>query len=358
MRWGLPEFHGTDRGGQFTTKLDEVCRLWNELRPGPSRPPLTRRSKNRLYNKLCGKWSPNDLSGEAEAIIWNWASDPDSFFRPSDHDPDISTHSMLDSVCRLLNHLQKTRTTVDPVRWRLLLCFLVEFVDEQIAGVSDPAEISLLLVQAKLVSPGLEQLLVVHLKKWLSAGRRYMSLANELGGLGALLVLPDFRPTYFEEHYHPTGGDRPGIIQRLKGQVPGAASLKRGDRDAYEVADTLRQHLRTKCPMSFLSCDPSSRRGMSRKTALIRRPRIHRASRVRTPTPRRPTVYHPPGTPSPTRRPMSEFVHLWQVPSSTGQSPWGGNVLTPDDASSTQLSFPNEDDCHQIFPGSSAPLVF
>jgi hypothetical protein len=64
----------------------------------------------------------------------------------------------------------------------------------------------------------LEQLLVVHLKKWLSAGRRYMSLANELGGLGALLVLPDFRPTYFEEHYHPTGGDRPGIIpRRLEG---------------------------------------------------------------------------------------------------------------------------------------------
>ncbi|KAJ6126068.1 hypothetical protein N7471_010561 [Penicillium samsonianum] len=195
------------------------------MRPGASRPPLNRycRNENRLYNQLCEEWSPNDLSPEAFAIIWNWAIDPNSFHQvattpivgPGDHDPDISTRSMLDSV----------------------------------------------------FSPGLEQMLAVNLLKWPKAGRRNMSLINELGGFG--------------------GGSSP---PRLRPEIIGR--LKRGDRNAYEVADALRQHWLENCPTSFLSCDPSERRGGREAVALV-----------------------------------------------DGQSPWGGNDLALDRASLTQLSF-------------------
>ncbi|KAJ5249428.1 hypothetical protein N7524_011744 [Penicillium chrysogenum] len=350
----LDDIHEFIFDEEFAAEMDGVCELWNELRTSPSRPPLNRnrygknksrrtnenkrkRSKNRLYNQLCDKWSPKNLSPEAEAIIWNWAIDPESFFfyrvattpivGPSDDSPEIATPSMLDSVCRLLNHLD-THITVDSIRWRLLLCFLVEFVDEQIAGVSGTADICLLLVQAKLVSPGLERTLAANLPKWLKAGRRYLSLANELGGWGGSCPPPCLRSDYTY---------RFAIIQRLKMQVPKAANYKRqDDRNAYEVADALHQYWLENCPTSFLSYDPFEVRGK-------------------------------PTTPPPAGGTMGGEFPLWQVPrdpSPAGQSRWDGGNLTPDGASTTQLSFissdgiiPNGDDCRLIFPGSSAPLV-
>ncbi|KAF3012078.1 hypothetical protein E8E15_001514 [Penicillium rubens] len=389
----LDDIHEFIFDEEFAAEMDGVCELWNELRTSPSRPPLNRnrygknksrrtnenkrkRSKNRLYNQLCDKWSPKNLSPEAEAIIWNWAIDPESFFfyrvattpivGPSDDSPEIATPSMLDSVCRLLNHLD-THITVDSIRWRLLLCFLVEFVDEQIAGVSGTADICLLLVQAKLVSPGLERTLAANLPKWLKAGRRYLSLANELGGWGALVLLPAFGRTTYEHHYHPIGQTyRSAIIQRLKMQVPKAANYKRqDDRNAYEVADALHQYWLENCPTSFLSYDPFEVRG---KPTVCRRPRNpDTPPRIPTTSSRRRGTHRAPQTPPPAGGTMGGEFPLWQVPrdpSPAGQSRWDGGNLTPDGASTTQLSFissdgiiPNGDDCRLIFPGSSAPLV-
>ncbi|KAJ6126083.1 hypothetical protein N7471_010576 [Penicillium samsonianum] len=344
----------------FAARMDKVCELWYELRISPSPRPLNRyryhknknkrKTKNRLYNQLYDEWCPKDLSPEAEAIIWNWAIRPDSFFfnqvattpivGPSDHSPEIATRSMLDSVCRLLNHLD-TQFTVDSIRWRLLLCFLTEFVDEQIAGVSSTAEICLLLVQRKLVSPELEQTLAANLSKLLKAGRGYLSLAKELGGWGSLVHLPPFGRTTYEHHYHPAGQTyRFAIIQRLKMQVPKAANYKRqDDRNAYEVADALRQSEEIR-PWSG---------GQETPTPLL--------------------AYRDDVTPiAPHRRlprPAGQWVGsspLWQdprYPSPADQSRWDSGDLTPDGASTTQHSFitPNGDDCHLIFPGSPAPLV-
>lgn len=267
---------------------------------------------------------------------------------------------MLDSVVRLLNRLD-TEITVNHVRSRLLLCFLVEFVDEQIAGVSDTAEICRLLVQAKLVSPGVEPTLAASLPKWLGAGRRYMSLADELGGWGALLLLPNFAPTTYEHHYHPVGRRyRSLIIQRLRRKVPAAAREKRsGGPNAYEVADALRQHWRKERPLSFLSCDPSRRRDRSAgQSTQRRRPGRGNARRGSTVDRRGRGSPQSPQTPSVVSESMGEEVPSWQVPLPTAQSPWDGSDPERDDTSTTQLSFlAQADDCRLIFPGSSAPLV-
>ncbi|KAJ5742610.1 uncharacterized protein N7511_011342 [Penicillium nucicola] len=343
------ELHELTYDNEFAAEVDKCERLWETALLRTLRFPFKRDRKghNRLYERLCKDWTPNELGPEAEAVIWYWAIEPDTFFAPTPIvDPDHATPCMLDSVCRLLNHLA-TQTKVDVVRWRLLLCFLVEFVDERITGTSNADHIVHLLIQAKLISPGVQHMLSVNLVKWPKAGRRYVSLANGLGGWGALVYLPAFAPSHYEEHYHPDGMDQSRIIQCLQEQVPTTASLKRNDWNAYEVANALRQHWRRKCPTSFFHCDPCGHQGSAR-------PRRVRRPRKRRQTPRN-GVYPPPRTPLPA---MGEEVSTWQAPSPMGQSPWGSGDPMPDRAS-PQLSFlaPSDDDC-RVFPtSSSTPLV-
>ncbi|KAJ6065784.1 hypothetical protein N7444_001437 [Penicillium canescens] len=217
-----------------------------------------------------------------------------------------------------------------------------------------------LLVQENLVSRGLMQ--YKQLTDWRKAGSKYLALANELGGWGALVFLPALARTDYESHYHPTSKDmtkehqRRIIIQRLREKVPQAASReRRGGRNAYEVVEALREHWRSKFSTIILDCDLYGRQETSttlncRQYDPTTKPYRFRQSRIAKQT------SHP-RTPLPA---MGEDVPLWQAPSSIVQSPWGDSELTPDGASTTQLSFPtsNDDDCRRVFPSSSSmPLV-
>ncbi|KAJ6019802.1 hypothetical protein N7499_003097 [Penicillium canescens] len=333
---------------EFTDAAAECGHLWNMALRGGVQAPFdlscdelscdetwagdqtkTKPKPNRLYENLCEKkWAPFELCQEAEETVWKWADNPDSFFDYTTESTAGSTPSMLDSVCRLLNHIE-VQDQINTIRRRLLLCFLAEFVNERIQCAGTMGNMIALLVEANLVSPGSMQ--DKQVRDWRTAGGKYLALGKELGGLGSILCIPPCAPSDYETHYHPRskGHEREEIIQLLQEQVLPAARRKRQDgRNAYEVVDVLRKHWRKKCPKIMFGRNLNGRQ----ETSTTKHCRI-RQSRTSPQTSR-------PGTPPPeTRPPMDEMVLQWRFPPSASQSPGDSSYLASGGVSPTQLSF-------------------
>jgi hypothetical protein len=78
------------------------------------------------------------------------------------------------------------------VRWRLSLLFIMETVDSKSADISNMEVLVNLLIQHSFISVESHADAVCNLSIWLSAGRKYKVLADELGGRGALVYLLDY----------------------------------------------------------------------------------------------------------------------------------------------------------------------
>ncbi|RAH80874.1 hypothetical protein BO86DRAFT_121370 [Aspergillus japonicus CBS 114.51] len=85
------------------------------------------------------------------------------------------------------------------------------------------------------------------IRAWVGYGERYESLANDLGGLGALYILPDLGGESFWKRKLPKSADNQGrisIIQKLKQQDIPAEATRRGlhiiaDDEVKSILDPL-----------------------------------------------------------------------------------------------------------------------
>jgi hypothetical protein len=154
-------------------------------------------NQNRLYSQLRREHKVKVLEETAEDEIWSWGIQPEKFYECGSSAMAARTRpnsKPLDAIISLLIYL-KSQMYVDVVRWRLSLLFIAETVDGKFADISDTEVLVNLLVQHSFISVESRADAVCNLSIWLSAGRKYKVLADELGGRGALVYLPDYACT-------------------------------------------------------------------------------------------------------------------------------------------------------------------
>ena len=181
--------------GQFKlTKqfANALFKLWEDL-PDKWRRRLT--VKGNPLKASLEKADPKHvvLTEEARKIIWGWGDSPAKFLTSSVQEislEEVERVAPFDPIVRLMLNLQIS-IIIDQIRWRVTLTLTAQLVEKYGNEVEDPAEIANILVQSGLVSVAYYDKLVLHLPTWVLGGRKYGTLADELGGLGALIFLPE-----------------------------------------------------------------------------------------------------------------------------------------------------------------------
>ncbi|KAK9604845.1 hypothetical protein V6Z93_002793 [Aspergillus fumigatus] len=234
-------------------------------------------NQNRLYSQLRREHKVKVLEESAENEIWSWGVQPEKFYECGSSAMAASSRpnsKPLDAIISLLTYL-KSQMYVDVVRWRLSLLFIAETVDGKFADISDTDVLVNLLVQHSFISVESRGDAVGNLSIWLRAGRKYKVLADELGGRGALVYLPDYSCTTYEEHFHPTGEDGQGVIDILKKSVPNAAAqMRKSNLNAHSIADAIYFHKFKNFQVTFVTFSPKSHetaKGRSAKRVRRRR---------------------------------------------------------------------------------------
>ncbi|KAF4207292.1 hypothetical protein CNMCM8927_003566 [Aspergillus lentulus] len=254
------------------------CELWETI-PTKWRSRL-KMNQNRLYSQLRKERKEHKvkvLEESAENEIWSWGVQPEKFYQCGSSAMAARTgpnSKPLDAIISLLTYL-KSQMYVDVVRWRLSLLFIAETVDGKFADISDTEVLVDLLVQHSFISDESRGDAVRNLSIWLRAGRKYKVLADELGGRGALVYLPHYACTTYEEHFHPAGEDGRGVIDILQRSVPDAAAQKRKcNLNAHSIADTIYFHKFEVFQVTFVNFSPKSHeRAKERPAKRVRRRR-------------------------------------------------------------------------------------
>ncbi|KAF7589603.1 hypothetical protein BBP40_004063 [Aspergillus hancockii] len=250
------------------------CDLWDNI-PNKWKARL-KTNRNRLYSQLRAKAPEVSLDKTVEGVVWNWATQPDEFYYRSSTVPldNLSSSAGLDSIFSLIDYLD-SQGFIDKVRRRLSLLFIAEIVDGWFASISDIKTLVDRLIQRGLISKA-RHVAEERLPGLLKGGRRYKALADSLGGPGALIYLPDYGHSAYEDHFHPNGDDGERIIHLLQQTVPKAAKKKRnGTLTAHDVANTIYNHKFKELGSCFIDCNPPSQQKKTTKepVKMVRRNR-------------------------------------------------------------------------------------
>lgn len=126
--------------------------------------------------------------------IWGWYARPADFFDWTQPISSLSEHGrVLDPFFNFVLQLED-QALLNCVRWRICMSFIARLICVLGGGdgcrLSDKGAIMEKLVQSDLVSTCHRERLLPRLSDWNIAGKKYILLAEELGGFGAVIYLP------------------------------------------------------------------------------------------------------------------------------------------------------------------------
>ncbi|PWY94545.1 hypothetical protein BO94DRAFT_542834 [Aspergillus sclerotioniger CBS 115572] len=176
---------------------------------------------NRLYSQLRRNYKGKSLDKFTEETVWNWALTPELFYKYGSTETVQHNSKLFDTIFSSLIRVE-------------------ELVDQRFKEISDTNILAQSLIQHGLISNKIGDMAKGRLNTWILAGRKYKSLADALGGRGALIYLPDYSHSLYETLFHINGKHGLAIIQLLGNYVPKAAGEKRiYDFNAHDVADKI-----------------------------------------------------------------------------------------------------------------------
>lgn len=224
-----------------------------------------KKTTNRAIQNCRNNLAAQTLEAKTIKTIWEWADHPALFLAETNH----TAHTFLegaalppkplDSVCILLSHV-KTQEQVDRVRQRLLLCFLAWCVQEKIQAVGTQDDVATLLVQSQLISEASLESVKKFIAGWLSKGRQYLSLAELLGGVGAVIWLPFWGESNWYHHCHAGSdtADELVALLRARGVMRDASQERYDGRNAYDVVRKLFKALLDRSDHTFVHYEATS----------------------------------------------------------------------------------------------------
>ena len=148
-----------------------------------------------MWNAKTASKTPIKIDDTIKTLLPSWESNPSSFFHYSSIEAHFK-HELLPARMYLyLRHLRQNQAA-DTVRWRLfLLAFyqLKEDFNRKRLRSGAQADFIGIIRESGLVKETDDEI-GQNCTAWANAGGRYNVLAEELGGRGALLLLPDNIP--------------------------------------------------------------------------------------------------------------------------------------------------------------------
>jgi hypothetical protein len=135
------------------------------------------------------------LSEEIRQVLPLWKASPSTF---------LNIQDVLKSNCQNnpLVYIYKVLSTLDadvpPIQRRILMLIICELKDNVCQRINGNAlqHITEVICQSGLVT-GKYEYVLDKISKWALAGARYKQLAHDLGGLGALILLPNIGATTY-----------------------------------------------------------------------------------------------------------------------------------------------------------------
>lgn len=316
-------------------------------------------TRNRAILNLRRDLATKKLEAETIEAIWKWADDPAIFLAETNGranafiDGAALPIKPLDSVCILLSHLE-TQGQLDRIRQRLLLCFLALVVQEKLPAIGTQDDVATLLVQSHLISEDSREWVAKSLDEWLSKGRQYLFLAENLHGAGALIFLPLWGESTWYHHCHASGKDVDEIVALLeaRGVTRDASEIRRDGRSAYDVADKLFQGLINRSGFFFVPYEATS---SSPQQVPPRNP-IRRYRQRRQPSRRGRSSIVPCSSPTVGQQTAQELLQQHLVGFRPSPSVDAAGSCTPEMINSPSATLSHEDDC-RVFCVSTLPTV-
>ncbi|KAM3066412.1 hypothetical protein ACMFMG_012102 [Clarireedia jacksonii] len=247
--------------------MDCFATAWTDLLP-ESRTAILNRvgssetrepRRHRIWNTKTNSKTPIEIDKDINARLPFWKSYPLTFF---DQHPmgEFHDHNLL-SIGGFRNHNLPSQlylklrsieinTSIQSVQWRFLLLAFYdlrnEFLHQKYFASNVADDFISIICKCDLVKET-KDIVKENCARWINAGGRYYLLAEELGGKGALLLLPgDISRTVLEHEMPKSGKDHEKMIKSLKsrGLYKDANSI---NAYAYEVADIIwksqREHM-------------------------------------------------------------------------------------------------------------------